>query len=390
MKKKSASVAIVIVITLLGGGAAMAADVIPNPLSGKDGGTSVIDDPGHDDQEDDHEDVEVKECGDLSIHFLMLGNKYTGDSVYISYGDIDIIIDAGSRTSSANTIVEYVSDYIKDGKIEFVIATHAHQDHIAGFYSSGSTKGVLDSFDIGTVIDYPLTDSKKTTVTRSNYENTVKRLVDEKGTVHYNALQCYNNEGGAQRVYELGPGVTMEILYQPYYESVAKTENDYSVCLMIKNGEQQYLFTGDLEKAGEDALVDFYQADRGGLGKCALYKGGHHGSSTSSNVKLMAEIKPDYVIVCTCAGTEEYSKLPSGQFPTQQFIDRVAPYTDQVYVTTVIYDYNSKTDAYGPLNGNVIFSVKDGNIEIICSADTRILKETDWFKANRVTPAAWA
>jgi len=366
----------------------MAADVIPNPLAGKDGGTSVIDDPGHDDHEDEHEDVEVKEIGDMSIHFLMLGNKYTGDSVYINYGDIDIIIDAGSRTSSANTIVEYISEYVKDGKIEYVIATHAHQDHIAGFYSSGSTKGVLDSFDIGTVIDYPLTDS--TTVTRSNYENTVKRLVDEKGTIHYNALQCYKNEDGAKRIIELGPGVEMEILYQPYYDNKAKTENDYSVCLMIRNGEQQYLFTGDLEKVGEDALVDFYQTERGGLGKCVLYKGGHHGSSTSSNVKLMAEIQPDYVIVCTCAGTEEYSKTPSGQFPTQNFIDRVAPYTDKVYVTTVILDYSSPTNAYAPLNGNVVFSVKDEKIEIICSGDDRVLKDTEWFKDNRVAPAAWA
>ena len=76
----------------------------------------------------------VFQNGDLSIHFLELGNKYTGDCVYINYGNIDIIIDAGSRPSSAAAIKAYMDNYIRDNKLEYVIATHAHEDHIAGFY----------------------------------------------------------------------------------------------------------------------------------------------------------------------------------------------------------------------------------------------------------------
>ena len=40
---------------------------------------------------------------ELSIHFLELGNKYTGDCVYIKAGNNDILIDAGSRNSSSET-----------------------------------------------------------------------------------------------------------------------------------------------------------------------------------------------------------------------------------------------------------------------------------------------
>jgi beta-lactamase superfamily II metal-dependent hydrolase len=334
-------------------------------------------------------DPTVAEVGDLSIHFLELGNKYTGDSVYIRYGDIDILIDAGSRTSSANWIVSYVNKYIQDGKIEYVIATHAHQDHIAGFYSSGTgvkrIAGVLDSFEIGTIIDYSRSDSS--TATRRDYEATRDRLVAN-GTEHYTALECYNeSKEGAQRVYELGPGLTLEILYNYYYENKASSENDYSVCVRVVYEGQQYLFTGDLEKAGEDRLVDYYEEKHGGLGHCTLYKGGHHGSSTSSNDKLLAAIDPDHIIICTCAGTAEYTKTVPNQFPTQEFINRIAKYTDEVYVTTVIYDYSD--GKVGPLNGNVIFSVTGGEIKIICSATEKKLKDTDWFKANRVTPEAW-
>ena len=327
----------------------------------------------------------IIESGDLSIHFLELGNRFTGDCVYINYGEIDILIDAGSRNASSATITNYISNYIQDNKIEYVIATHAHQDHIAGFYSTNTTTGVLDSFEIGMIIDYPRSDS--TSKTRDDYEATRDRLVAENGTEHYTALQCYNNEGGAQRVYELGPGVTMEILYQRYYVDRASTENNYSVCIMIVQDGKQYLFTGDLEKAGEDSLVDHYEENHGGLGHCVLYKGGHHGSSTSSNIKLMEAITPEYIIICTCAGSTEYSPTIPNQFPTQEFIDRIAVYTDKVYVTTMMIDVSRNT--FGPLNGNVIFSVKEGEITIICSGDDRILKETEWFKEFRTTPAAW-
>ena len=342
-------------------------------------------DGGQDNGHEGERETTVTESGDLSIHFLELGNKYTGDCVYINCGEVDVLIDAGSKTSSSATITNYINQYIQDGKIEYVIATHAHEDHIAGFFSTKTTTGVLDSFEIGTIIDYPKTDSK--TVTRSNYENTRDRLVAENGTEHYTALQCYNNEGDAQRIYELGPGVTMEILYQKYYVDKASTENNYSVCAMITQDGKKYLFTGDLEKEGEDSLVDHYKENHGGLGHCVLYKGGHHGSSTSSHPKLLEAITPEYIIICTCAGSSEYSKEIPNQFPTQACIDRIAAYTDKVYVTTLMKDYSK--GQYESLNGNVVFSVREGDITIVCSGDDRILKDTEWFKEFRTAPEAW-
>ncbi|MDR1954835.1 MAG: MBL fold metallo-hydrolase [Candidatus Methanoplasma sp.] len=343
----------------------------------------LVTENGHEDEHD--HDTTVIEDEALSIHFLELGNKFTGDCVYINYGEIDILIDAGSRTSSSTTIIDYINQHIQDNKIEYVIATHAHQDHIAGFYSTTSTTGVLDAFEIGTIIDYPKANGSS--ATRTNYEATRDRLSAE-GTEHYTALECYNNKNGAQRVYELGPGVTMEILYQRYYEDKSSTENNYSVCVMIKQNGKQYLFTGDLEKEGEDALVDYYKTNHDGLGHCVLLKGGHHGSSTSSHPKLLEAITPEYIIICTCAGSSEYSPTIPNQFPTQQFIDRVAEYTDKIYVTTVVTNYSG--NVYGSLNGNIIFSVKEGEVTITCSGDDRVLKDTDWFRDYRVPPAAWA
>ena len=54
---------------------------------------------------------------DFQVHFLELGNIYAGDSIYVKAGDNDILIDAGSRYSSKDTIKKYVNTYCDDGKL---------------------------------------------------------------------------------------------------------------------------------------------------------------------------------------------------------------------------------------------------------------------------------
>ena len=339
--------------------------------------------------EQDDNPPRVFSSGDLSIHFLELGNRETGDCVYINYGDIDIVIDAGSRQSSAATICKYIDHYIHDGKLEYVIATHAHQDHIAGFYTARGITGVMDAYDIGTIIDFPLTNNTTAVIPTSTYTNYIRTRDNAvaRGAVHYNALQCYNYEDGGRRVYDLGGGVKLEILYNYYYNHRSSLENNYSVCVKIIQDDKQYIFTGDLEKEAEDMLVDYYDVNSGGLGQCVLYKGGHHGSSTSSNEKLLEAIKPEYICVCTCAGSSEYSPIIQNQFPTQQFIDRIAPYTDKVYLTTLVTDYGNSI--YTSFNGDIIFFVSDGIVTVMGSNNDRKLKDTEWFKVNRILPAAW-
>ena len=333
---------------------------------------------------EDHQPL-ILDFEDLSIHFLELGNKYTGDSVYIQYNDIDIIIDAGSKQDSATTIIAYIDNYIQDNKLEYVIATHPHEDHIAGFSSSNTVTGILDYYEIGTIIDF--TDTGRTSATVNNYRAARERAM-EKGATHYTALQCFNEEGDAQRIYDLGGGVKLEILYNYYYEYPSSNENNNSVCLKIIQGEYQYIFTGDLEKDGEDRLVAYYEENYdGGLGKCVLYKGGHHGSKTSSNENLMNAILPEYICVCSCVGTSQYRASPENIFPSQDFIDRVAPYTDKIYITTQVTDYSN--NQYMPFNGNIVFLVRDDNFSINCSNNNLKLKDTEWFQKNRIMPDAW-
>lgn len=335
----------------------------------------------------------------ISIHFLELGNANTGDCVYVKAGNTDILIDAGSRENSAPTILNYLKDYVQDGVLEYVIATHAHQDHITGFYSSSG--GIFDRYQCETIIDFPKTNNSLTTSSGNDtvYGKYVKKRDEQvkKGANHYTALDCVNNANGANKVYNLtvDGSITMEILYQEFYEKKTSNENNYSVCLMITQGENHYLFTGDLEDDGEKSLVD----NNPTLPRMTLYKGGHHGSYTAASEELMEKIQPQYVCICCCAGNVEYlttgTQNLSHSFPAQEFIDRVAPYTDNVYVTTrgpIKWDESKNkwvNDGFVSMNGNITFSCINGEISVVGSNNSLKLKETEWFKENRICPDAW-
>ena len=93
--------------------------------------------------------INVTAVEPLLISFLELGNKYTGDSIYIKAGETDILIDAGSQKNSATAISNYVNQHCTDGKLEYVIATHAHEDHIAAFVGSKTDgTGIFNNYKI--------------------------------------------------------------------------------------------------------------------------------------------------------------------------------------------------------------------------------------------------
>ena len=334
--------------------------------------------------------------GDLSIHFLELGNNYTGDSVYIRAGNTDILIDAGSRTNSAAVIDEYLQTQMDgDRTLEYVIATHAHQDHIAGFAGDGSNQSLFELYECGTIIDFSQTDA-----TTQVYENYIESRDAEiaNGAKHYTALDCCEGTNGARQVFEIADGIEMKILYHDFYSEYPGDENNCSVCVLISQGENHFLLTGDLEAEGEESLLE----NNPDLPKVKLFKAGHHGSYTASGEALLEKIQPEIVCVCCCAGSVEYLRDAQTfedllhSFPAQEAIDRIAKWTDRVYVTTlgqIALDESGKYEdvGFGSMNGNIVVSSgRAGDITVLCSNNDTLLKDTEWFKENRRMPAEWA
>ena len=322
-----------------------------------------------------HKDVVVS--GDLQIHFLELGNKYTGDCTYIKAGDTDVLIDAGSRTSSISTITSYIDNYCTDGVLEYVIVTHAHQDHYAGFAGDSSHESIFSIYECKTVIDFALTNNADSKMYQ-NYQTELNKEI-KAGATHYTAAEAVKQ---GKTKFALSENVELEILDSYFYYNKSNDENNYSVCCLINQGEAHYLFTGDLEKEGEKHLVEMNK-----LPEVEVYKAGHHGSKTSSNETLLSVINPKIVCVCCCAGSDEYTKANENMFPTQAFVDRIAKYTDRVYVTTQCV--SNETGEYTSMNGNIVVTASKDGIKVTCSASDMALKDTEWFKKNRTCPTPW-
>lgn len=364
---------------------------------------------------DNIEEVEVKD-GAVSVHFLELGNKYTGDCTYIKVGkDIDILIDCGSKASSVSTVSAYLNQYVTDGTLEYVIITHAHQDHYAGFATSEKVNSIFDLYDCKNIITFSGTNQKTSTAyikdtaeqyqtstfgiksyasqsksASTMYANFNRELADEikNGAKHYTALDIINdtaNFPNGEIVLDEANDISLQILNSYYYTNSASTENDYSVCTMLHQGEKRFIFTGDLEEKGEEYLVSnaynpiFSEEDF----SVEVYKAGHHGSKTSSTMTLLEVIRPRIVCVCCCAGSSEYTGTADNQFPTREFIINISQFTTQVYVTTLCEDY--KADKFTSFNGNIaVVSTKTEACKVWCSNNTTLLKDTDWFKQNRL------
>ena len=335
-------------------------------------------------------DISV-ESANMSVHFLELGNKYTGDCTYIKTDTCDILIDCGSKSNSVGYVSEYLKKYVTDGVLEYVIITHAHQDHYAGFATPENVPSIFDLFQCNNIITFSKTNQSSSSKTYQNYLRGLNKEINEDKAKHYTSAQCIKQENGAKRQYNIGTDITLEILDSFYYYNVdSRTENNYSVCSLItyKDGtskEKNLLFTGDLEKDGEEELIKKNPE----LPKVDLYKAGHHGSKTSSSEALLSVIQPKTVCICCCAGSPEYTKNANNQFPTQEFINRIAKYTNEIYVTTLCVDYQN--NKFTSFNGNIVYMITTTHTyQVKCSNNNTILKESEWFKQNRTWPkVAW-
>lgn len=331
--------------------------------------------------------------GELSVHFLELGNKYTGDCTYIRYGNTDILIDCGSKSSSISYVSDYLKSYMQDDKIDYCIVTHAHTDHYAGFATSGKVKSLFDLFEYGTIIDFGSATNKDPNAGALKKYITKRDNAIERDDADYVDVSTEVTQGN-NKVYNIGQSgeVKLEILYNYYYDhDISGTENNYSVCVLLQYDNKEFLFTGDLKEhgsEGETKLLEYNESlqaikNNGEDFGVEVYKAGHHGSKTSSSEAFIDAIRPEVVCVCCCAGSEEYTTNIDNQFPTQQFINVIAKHTSNVFVTTLCVDWDK--DEFTSMNGNIVVIANLGqDLGIDCSNNEIILKETEWFNRQIV------
>ncbi len=247
-----------------------------------------------------------------TVHFINVGQ---GDSELIIADDGTTMLIDGGESEYGDTVVAYLSE-LGLTRLDYVVATHPHSDHIGGL-----RKVISSDIEIGQVIMPQIPDEYVPTT--NSYEKLLD-AIEEKGCPLYYA---------ESETIQFGSGtLTMTV---PDYSS--DNMNNYSIVIRFDCSGSSFLFTGDIEKTIETQLVE-----NGVNVDVDVLKVAHHGSSTSSSYAFLDAVTPEYCVI-EC-GDNSYNH------PNSDVVTRLEMYTENIYRTDV--------------DGTVVFTVTGSGLSI--------------------------
>ncbi|MDE6599724.1 MAG: MBL fold metallo-hydrolase [Oscillospiraceae bacterium] len=256
----------------------------------------------------------IDKDADLEIHYIDVGQ---GDCSLIKWEGAAVLIDCGERENS-----DKILDYLKKQdvkKLDIVIATHPHSDHIGGMGD------IISGIDVERVIA-PKVSSDKTPTTKT-YERFLTAMHDK-------ALKLTAAKPGT--VYALAGKTASSMDKQPpkleILAPVADYDdlNDYSVVVRMTYGDTSYLFTGDAEAKAEKDILN-----SGADVSADVLKAGHHGSSTSTSEKFLEAVSPD-ICVIQCGTGNSYGH-PHAEILERLDSFRVKYFRTDINGTVIVY-----------------------------------------------------
>jgi len=200
---------------------------------------------------------------DIMVYYINVGQ---GDSILIKVENKTILIDGGPKAAST-TVLNFLSS-VNITNINFMVATHPHEDHIGGLIA------VLQSIQADKVL-------------YNGYNYTTKVFQDFMDLAQFHNLAIADRD----QFFSLTSTANFTIM-NPHQPLVSTDLNENSVVLQLKVSNVSFLFTGDATMDSEQSMLDAslsLQSD--------ILKVGYHGSSTSTSQAFLNAVNPSYAVI---------------------------------------------------------------------------------------------
>lgn len=254
---------------------------------------------------------------EMQVHFLDVGQ---GDSILIISPEGKVVlVDAGDQTKG-KIVVDALKRYNVE-QIDYLVATHAHPDHIGGM------DDVLRNTKVLTVLHNDIAppevaaneaaakqdeaakkkpgqkaSAAKQPAPKKQGKNTelptVKAYNEYRSTVEQSGAQFQKVEAG-QKI-DLGGGAILTVLapQPPFFtrEQISKGGgnelNANSIVMRLDYGDFSLLLAGDAEAQAEDRLVN-----KDVIQPATVLKVAHHGSKYATTENFLKRLKPEAAII---------------------------------------------------------------------------------------------
>jgi competence protein ComEC len=222
----------------------------------------------------------------LSVTFLDVGQ---GDGAVIELPDRrTLVMDTGNTGLQVGEFLRYKGI----NEIEALVLSHVHHDH------TGGLEYLINTFKVHAIWDN----------NRLIYKTGILEKVGHRGLQRGDVIH--------------GSGYTITVLhpYEGFYSAGSNNseesseENNDSLILNIRGNAASFLFTGDVEKEGEDD-----SAHAGPALKSTVLKVAHHGSRTSSTEGFLNAVSPEIAVI-SCGRKNRFG------FPHEETLSTLAAY----------------------------------------------------------------
>jgi competence protein ComEC len=215
--------------------------------------------------------------GTLQITFFDVGQ---GDAALIQFPNGKMMLVDGGPPESATALLGKLRQ-LRVPRIDWLVASHPHSDHIGGFVKILSTLPVGEVWDSGFAYDSPV---------YLDYLRAVRRSDAKFRTV--------------ERGYRLtpAPDCLIEVFapIKPFLRGTESDANNASIVMRLRYGKVRVLFTGDIEREGRRRLYA-YRADL----RAEVLKVSHHGSYNGTDMAFLSRVRPRIAII-SCGARNPY------------------------------------------------------------------------------------